>query len=94
MSAGTVIVLNGASSAAKATLARGLQESLDEMFLHIEMDFIFTVMEDAGYNGPVPLGEPVPPKLALGTAFVHDDWKFVRIEYGEYGQRAPRAGAR
>jgi len=88
MSAGTVIVLNGASSAGKATLARALQESLDEMFLHVEMDFIFTLMINAGYNGPVQLGEPVPPKLALGTAFIHDDWKFVRIEYGEYGMRA------
>jgi chloramphenicol 3-O phosphotransferase len=36
----------------------------------------------------VQFGEPVPPKLALGTAFIHDDWKFVRIEYGEHGRRA------
>jgi chloramphenicol 3-O phosphotransferase len=88
MSTGTVVVLNGASSSGKATLAQALQESLDEMYLHVEMDFIFVAMETAGYNGPVQLGEPVPPKLALGTAFIHDDWKFVRIEYGEYGQRA------
>ena len=88
---GTVILLNGTSSSGKATLARAFHESLDEMFMHVEMDYIFELMENAGYNGPVQLGEPVPPKLALGTAFIHDDWKFVRIEYGEYGRRAFRS---
>jgi chloramphenicol 3-O-phosphotransferase len=60
------------------------------MYLHLETDYIFELMENAGYNGPVQLGEPVPSKLALGTAFIHDDWRFVRIEYGEYGVRAFR----
>jgi chloramphenicol 3-O phosphotransferase len=84
---GTLIFLNGASSSGKGTLARALQEALDAMFLHIEMDDMFGAMENAGYNGPVLLGQAVPTKLARGTAFIHDDWKFVRIEYGDEGRR-------
>jgi chloramphenicol 3-O phosphotransferase len=88
--AGTVIFLNGASSSGKGTLARALQASLDRMFLHLEMDLVFASMESAGYNGAVQLGEVVPPRLSKGTAFIHDDWKFVRIEYGDDGRRAFR----
>jgi chloramphenicol 3-O-phosphotransferase len=60
------------------------------MFLHVEMDFVFGAMESAGYNGAVELGETIPSKLSRGTAFIHDDWKFVRIEYGDHGRRAFR----
>jgi len=60
VAAGTVIFLNGASSSGKGTLARALQASLDRMFLHVEMDFVFVAMENAGYNGAVPLGETIP----------------------------------
>jgi chloramphenicol 3-O phosphotransferase len=87
---GTVIFLNGASSSGKGTLARALQESLDGMFLHVEMDYVLEAMYAAGNNGPVQLGETVPPKLARGTAFVHDDGRFVRIEFGDEGERAFR----
>lgn len=87
---GTVIFLNGASSSGKGTLARALQGSLDRMFLRVEMDFVFEALESAGYNGAVALGETIPPKLSQGTAFIHDDWKFVRIEYGDDGRRAFR----
>jgi chloramphenicol 3-O-phosphotransferase len=83
----TVIVLNGASSSGKGRLARALQESLDDLFLHVEMDFVFEAMEVAGYNGAVQLGETVPPKLARGAVYVHDNGNFVRIEYGEEGRR-------
>jgi chloramphenicol 3-O phosphotransferase len=86
--AGTVIFLNGTSSSGKGTIARALQESVDELFLHVEMDFIFEAMEIAGYNGAVRLGDAVPPKLARGAAFIHDGEQFVRIEYGDEGRRA------
>lgn len=85
---GTVVFLNGTSSAGKGAIARALQESLDEMFLHLEMDLIFEALEVAGYNGAVRLGETVPPKLARGAAFVHDGERFVRLEYGKDGRRA------
>ncbi len=60
------------------------------MFLHLGMDLVFEAMEIAGYNGAVRLGEVIPPKLVQGTAFIHDDGKFVRIDYGEDGRRAFR----
>ena len=58
------------------------------MFLHVEMDFLFEAMEVAGYNGAVRLGEPVPPKLARGAAFIHDGERFIRLEYGAEGRQA------
>jgi chloramphenicol 3-O phosphotransferase len=87
---GTVIFLNGASSSGKGTLARALQDALDEMFLHVEMDYVFEAMEVAGYNGAVLQGDAVPGKLARGTAFIHDGRRFVRIDHGEEGRRAFR----
>jgi chloramphenicol 3-O phosphotransferase len=88
--AGMVVFLNGASSAGKGTLARALQRTFDRMFLHVAMDYVFEAMEVAGYNGAVQLGDAIPPKLRRGTAFVHDDWKFVRIEYGDESKQAFR----
>jgi chloramphenicol 3-O phosphotransferase len=85
---GTVIFLNGTSSAGKGAIARALQEYLDEMFLHLEMDLIFEALEVARYNGAVGVGETVPPKVARGSAFIHDGERFVRLEYGEEGRRA------
>jgi chloramphenicol 3-O phosphotransferase len=90
MVAGTVIFLNGASSSGKGTLAGALQEALDEMFLHVQMDYVFEAMEIAGYNGAVQVGDAVPPKLARGTAFIHDRERFLRIEYGDEGRQAFR----
>jgi chloramphenicol 3-O-phosphotransferase len=60
------------------------------MFLHLEMDLVFEAMEIAGYNGAVRLGQVIPPKLVQGAAFVHDEAKFVRIDYGDDGRRAFR----
>jgi chloramphenicol 3-O phosphotransferase len=37
---GRIILLNGASSSGKSTLARGLQESLDESFWHFSIDHL------------------------------------------------------
>ena len=38
--AGKIILLNGASSAGKSTLSRGLQDSLDEPFWHVSIDHL------------------------------------------------------
>lgn len=38
---GKIILLNGASSAGKSTLARGLQQRLDEPFWHFSIDHLF-----------------------------------------------------
>ena len=87
---GTVIYLNGASSSGKGALARALQESVDSLFLHAQMDHLFEAMEVAGFTGAVGVGEEVPPKLARGAAFIHDDWRFVRLELGDEFERVAR----
>jgi chloramphenicol 3-O phosphotransferase len=38
---GKIILLNGASSSGKSTLARGLQQKLDEPFWHFSIDHLF-----------------------------------------------------
>ena len=38
INSGRVIYLNGASSSGKTTIARGLQESLDEPYMHLTVD--------------------------------------------------------
>ena len=38
---GKIILLNGASSSGKSTLARGLQQNLDEPFWHFSIDHLF-----------------------------------------------------
>lgn len=45
---GTVIVLNGASSAGKTSIARALQARLDAPYHHVQLD-AFRAMEPAGY---------------------------------------------
>lgn len=41
---GAIILLNGASSSGKSTLARGLQEALAEPFLHFSIDHLRSVL--------------------------------------------------
>ncbi len=38
---GTIILLNGTSSAGKSTLARALQEQLDQPYLHVDGDYFW-----------------------------------------------------
>lgn len=45
---GTVIVLNGASSAGKTSIAKALQAKLDVPYHHVQLD-AFRAMEPAGY---------------------------------------------
>lgn len=45
---GTIVVLNGPSSAGKSTLSKYLCENLDEHHLHVELD-VFRSMEPANY---------------------------------------------
>ncbi|MEM7113535.1 MAG: AAA family ATPase [Chloroflexota bacterium] len=58
MNQGKVILLNGTSSSGKSTLAKALQEALDEPFLHVDGDFFwqlyperfFAAKSDAEYQ--------------------------------------------
>lgn len=54
-----IIYINGPSSSGKTTLAKGLQQELDEPFLHIGIDRVIGMMPEKLNNwvgGPAPLG--------------------------------------
>ena len=66
---GRIILLNGASSSGKSTLARGLQENLDSPFLHLSSDQLV----DAGVlprrrdaEGPFAWWDEVRPRFFAG----------------------------
>jgi chloramphenicol 3-O phosphotransferase len=66
---GRVIILNGASSSGKSTLAKALQETLDEPFLHLSPDHLV----DAGVlprrrddNGPFNWWHEMRPRFFAG----------------------------
>ena len=54
MSFGTIIFLNGTSSAGKTTLAHGLQEQLTEPYMHVALDQFRDGLPDQyrGLNAP------------------------------------------
>ena len=54
MATGTIIFLNGTSSAGKTTLARTLQELMDEPYQHVALDQFRDGMADKyrGLNAP------------------------------------------
>jgi chloramphenicol 3-O-phosphotransferase len=61
-----VILLNGASSSGKSTLAKALQRALDEPFLHVSSDqFVVAGMlpDRGGRLGTVRLMDPDAPAL-------------------------------
>jgi chloramphenicol 3-O phosphotransferase len=66
---GRIILLNGASSSGKSTLARGLQEALDSPFLHLSSDQLV----DAGLlprrrdaEGPFAWWDEIRPRFFAG----------------------------
>ena len=66
---GTVILLNGTSSAGKSSLARALQVVTAEPFLHVPMDAFLEMMPPRYANHPeafhfVPLEGSAPPQVA------------------------------
>ena len=74
---GTIIVLNGVSSAGKSSLAKALQEAADETFLIVAMD---------DFIGKVPAGRENDPKwfpvIRIDTA----DGPLPRIAMGPRGK--------
>jgi chloramphenicol 3-O phosphotransferase len=67
--AGRVILLNGASSAGKSTLAKALQSALDEPFLHVSSDqFVAAGMLPGrgGAGGPFDWWGQVRPRFFAG----------------------------
>ena len=48
MAPGTIIVLNGASSSGKTSIAKALPEALNEPYLHIGLDAFFDMVPGRG----------------------------------------------
>lgn len=70
---GQVIFLNGASSAGKSSLAKALQLSLPEAYLHMSVDGFLHQLPEDYLQDPVYLGQALPGLLrgfALASAAV------------------------
>jgi len=66
---GCIILLNGASSSGKSTLARGLQETLDTPFLHVSSDHLVAagmLPQRREAEGPFAWWEEMRPRFFDG----------------------------
>lgn len=85
--AGTVIILNGTSSAGKGTLARALQQALPEPYLCLGIDTFISMMPERYYSSE-PSSDP-----AVTTCIVHTDsaGPWVELTAGTVESRVFRA---
>ena len=89
MADGTIIFLNGTSSAGKTTLAHALQERLDAPFQHMALDQ-FRDGLPARYRG---LNAPAGTTGARGLNVVpvhHEQGAWTEVRFGEDGERVLR----
>jgi len=67
---GRIVLLNGASSAGKSTLARALQEAIDEPFLHVSSDHLVDAgmlpRRRAADGGPFDWWHQMRPRFFAG----------------------------
>ena len=76
-----IILLNGASSAGKSSIARALQEIASEPYLHVQMDAFLEMLPEALQQNM--------PGFAYRTGW-EGGKPFVAIEAGPTGKRAMR----
>ena len=87
MASGTIIFLNGTSSAGKTTLAYALQERLEEPFQHVALDQ-FRDGLPAKFRGlNAPAGTSGARGLNVVPVKVTDDKAYTTVRFGEVGQR-------
>jgi len=78
---GRVILLNGTSSSGKTSIARVLQQILDGIYFHVEVDRWRDMHPEPDFRkrttGMIPLLEAIPPSLAVlataGNNLIIDD---------------------
>lgn len=88
MQPGTVIYLNGSSSAGKSTLGRALQELLGAPYLLLGIDSLFGAVTGRLIRA-FRVGSPEIAQWS-GIAWVFDEAEHVQgIEFGEEGRRLP-----
>ena len=87
MASGTIIFLNGTSSAGKTTLAYALQERLEEPFQHVALDQ-FRDGLPAKFRGlNAPAGTPGERGLNIVPVKVAGDKAYTEVRFGEVGQK-------
>jgi chloramphenicol 3-O phosphotransferase len=92
MEQGTVIFLNGTSSAGKSSIAKVLQETLDGYFIHTGIDHFIERLPPrffASHQGFDP-----PP--AVGELWIteKDDRRLIEIRVGPIGYRVSQVSIR
>lgn len=68
MACGKIIYLNGASSSGKTSVAKALQQALDEPYFHLSIDTFAAMRPHRADAGPAFSGDVLGPKLNM--AFV------------------------
>src|SRR5215212_2352574 len=81
---GSVILLNGTSSAGKSTLAKAIQDAMDAPYLHLGIDLFFDALPQRYVARLAP--DAAPPPQA------HDGLVWVCAESGGRGFRELRVG--
>jgi chloramphenicol 3-O phosphotransferase len=71
MTPGTIIYLNGTSSAGKSSIALALQDILPTPYLHISLD-CFTPMFPRRYVAVLPFDQAIPPLAHEGMIFQYE----------------------
>ena len=90
MASGTIIFLNGTSSAGKTTLAYALQERLEEPFQHVSLDQ-FRDGLPAKFRGlNAPEGTSGERGLNIVPVKVTDDKAYTEVRFGEVGRKLLR----
>jgi chloramphenicol 3-O phosphotransferase len=90
VSSGTVILLNGASSAGKSSIARAVQHLLAEPYLHVALDHFLAMLPPSSFG----VGPPFTPEARDGFAWVRPplgaEERGIVIEAGPLGQQLLR----
>lgn len=86
---GTILYLNGTSSAGKSSLASALQEVLEEPYLALGIDTLFAALTRR-YNGYGRAHE-LSPHAERGVRWLLDgEGRVTEIAFGDYGRRMVR----
>ena len=89
MSFGTIIFLNGTSSAGKTTLAHGLQEQLTEPYMHVALDQFRDGLPDQYRGLNAPRGSTGDCGLNV-IPVTNVDQPYTEIRFGNYGRQMLR----
>lgn len=92
MRRGTILYLNGTSSAGKSSVARAIQAASTDPYLHLGIDTLFGAMSRRFHQyGPLREMEQRAPESARGTRWITDaDGNILEITFGDVAERMLR----